>query len=171
MKVETESVFLPEMIHHVVNCLKPMAERKGLSLQVIEEDAKTSLIQSDPRKLRQVFINLIANAIKFTDQGSITIRIAYDRSGGKISTAISDTGIGISEEDLPKIFEPFYQTESSGGRSTLGTGLGLAITRQFVERLGGTIQVSSYLGIGSIFTVVLPLEFPDWDSRSGQTGY
>ena len=105
-----------------------------------------------------MFTNLIANAIKFTDQGSIAIRISYNPADRTISAAVRDTGIGIAERDLPKIFEPFYQAESSGGQSALGTGLGLAITRQLVELLGGTIRVSSQPAASSVFTVTLPVE-------------
>jgi signal transduction histidine kinase len=111
-------------------------------------------------RLNQVINNLASNAVKFTDEGHITLRAFVDRSGreddGWICIEVEDTGIGIAQEDLSKIFERFQQVDGSNARRQEGTGLGLAITRHLVQMHGGTIKVKSELGKGATFTVRLP---------------
>jgi signal transduction histidine kinase len=119
----------------------------------IEDDLPT--IQGDQVRLNQVINNLASNAVKFTDEGHITMRAFRD--DGWICLEVEDTGIGIAEEDLTKIFERFQQVDGSNARKQEGTGLGLAITRHLVQMHGGTIKVKSKLGKGATFTVRLPV--------------
>jgi signal transduction histidine kinase len=111
-------------------------------------------LYTDPGKLKVVIRNLVGNAVKFTEQGSITID-AHERCGG-IEIAVIDTGIGIAAHELPIIFEPFRQLESSERRSAGGTGLGLHIVKRLLELLGGKIEVESEVGRGSTFRVWIP---------------
>jgi signal transduction histidine kinase len=115
-------------------------------------------MQTDPMKLRQVLLNLIANAVKYTDNG--TVSLATEASNGVVNFVVNDTGVGVDGQHLEKIFEPFWQVEHTTTRRAGGTGLGLAVTRQFVEMLGGRIQVDSTLGEGSTFIVSIPRSSP-----------
>jgi signal transduction histidine kinase len=111
-------------------------------------------VRTDPLKLSQVLLNLLSNAVKYTDKGEISVSTAA--RDGVVNFMVSDTGIGVSGQHLEKIFEPFWQVEHTTTRRAGGTGLGLAVTRQFVELLGGSIEVESSLGNGSTFRVSIP---------------
>ena len=113
-----------------------------------------AMVTSDAGKVRQIVINLLSNALKFTDSGEVVVHVS--RGAGLIDIAVTDTGVGIPADELATIFEEFHQVASSE-REDRGTGLGLAITGRFAELLGGSIHVESRIGQGSIFTVVLPL--------------
>ena len=113
------------------------------------------VVRTDSAKLKHIFQNLLNNAIKFTEEGSINVKVW--RVGERLQIEVKDTGIGISKEDIATIFQMFRQVDSSGTRSYGGAGVGLYIVKQFVELLKGTIKVESTVGKGSIFTVVLPL--------------
>jgi signal transduction histidine kinase/FixJ family two-component response regulator len=136
-----------------VEMLALKAESKGLEL-VIERDSNLPrYIYSDDKKLRQILINLLGNAIKFTDQGSVTLKVrGEEREQGNtmITFEIADTGAGIAPEEIDSLFQTFTQTET-GRQSQEGTGLGLPISKKFVELMGGQITVSSQLGIGTVF--------------------
>jgi signal transduction histidine kinase len=116
--------------------------------------AGTELMFADPVRLQQILINLIGNAIKFTQQGSITI--SSSREHGFVELTVTDTGSGMAEEDLLVIFEKFRQLDSSSTRNRGGTGLGLAITERLVQLHGGIIRVTSTLGEGSCFSFTIP---------------
>jgi signal transduction histidine kinase len=111
--------------------------------------------KGDERRLKQVLLNLIGNAIKFTDSGEVAVHIALDEAHFKVS--ISDTGPGISSVDQEKIFAEFQQADSSATREKGGTGLGLAIVKRIIELHGGTVGVESTLGRGSMFWITLPI--------------
>ncbi|MFA6542338.1 MAG: ATP-binding protein, partial [Bacteroidota bacterium] len=111
-------------------------------------------INSDERRVAQILLNIINNAIKFTDKGFV--RIAYETTEKTIVTKIIDTGIGIKKEDLRKLFKPFSQIDAGLTRNHEGTGLGLSICQKLVEKLGGTLSVESVPGTGSTFSVALP---------------
>jgi PAS domain S-box-containing protein len=153
--IQNKVVSLPEIAKEIVNDLRLLAETKGLTLKLVENPNIPS-IQSDAGKLRQIFANLISNAIKFTETGSITVRMHHRAEQRKILIEIEDTGIGMAEDQLPHIFEPFYQIEQLGKRSLAGTGLGLAIVKEFTHLLGASIEVVSRLQEGSRFTITLP---------------
>lgn len=145
----------PKMIERVILSVKPLADKKGLQLKSsLSEEIKE--IKSDERRVEQVFINLVNNAIKFTERGRVEINCEVKNS--KIISKIIDTGIGIKEEDRNKLFLPFSQIDTGLTRQHEGTGLGLSISQKLVEKLGGTITVESEIGKGSIFVVTLPIE-------------
>jgi signal transduction histidine kinase len=135
----------------------PLATRKGLDLEVTVEPEVRGLWRGDAVRVRQVVYNLIANAVKFTEAGAVTVRVAMRRAGG-VRITVRDTGIGISPDRLPSLFEKFVQADSSTTRRFGGTGLGLAICRELCTAMGGAVAVESKQGVGSLFTVELPLE-------------
>lgn len=131
-----------------------LAQSRGLSLD-LEAAENLPLIKADSDKLIQVLENLLGNALKFTDQGQITIFIQHEPANQQMICRVQDTGIGIKPEDLPKLFKKFQQLDST--RQIKGTGLGLAICKEIVERHGGKIWVESELGKGSSFNFTLPV--------------
>ena len=125
---------------------------------VLESGDDLGTVDTDTTKLRQVLLNLLSNAAKFTSAGAVTLRVEHtaNPAGDRISFAVSDTGIGIPPDKLDAVFEEFSQADESTTRDFGGTGLGLALTRQLCELMGGTITIDSELGVGSTFTVDLP---------------
>jgi signal transduction histidine kinase/CheY-like chemotaxis protein len=134
------------------------AQVKSLSL-VGERTAAPALIEEDAGRLRQILFNLLANAIKFTEAGEVSVSagVASGSDGDKLVLTVTDTGIGIAPGELERIFEPFTQVDDSRTRKYEGTGLGLAISRRLADAMGGELTVYSQLGVGSRFTVKLPL--------------
>ncbi len=152
--VTTEEKFnLRGSIEKVVNTIMPLAEKKGLKLSS-EIEPDIGQITSDRRRVEQVLLNLINNAIKFTEKGEV--RIISRIKGRCIETSIIDTGIGIKEEDIKYLFKPFQQVNTGLSRKYEGTGLGLAICKRLVEKLGGVINVKSEWERGSTFRFTLP---------------
>ncbi|WP_457573064.1 transporter substrate-binding domain-containing protein [Desulfolithobacter sp.] len=147
------SFSLREMIDQVAASLMPLAHQKGLSLEV-DVDPGVERIFSDERRVRQVLLNLVNNAIKFTDRGTVRIECVLD--GEWIKIRVTDTGIGIKEEDLERLFVPFQQLDTGLSRQYGGTGLGLSVCKRVLEMLGGTISVRSSYGKGSTFSITLP---------------
>jgi PAS domain S-box-containing protein len=156
-KVRLQQVNVAELMDSVATMAEPLAAAKGLTFN-LENGSDGLTVQTDPMKLRQVLLNLISNAVKYTEEGSISV--ISEASDGQVSFSVKDTGVGVGEEHLEKIFEPFWQVEQTTTRRAGGTGLGLAVTRQFVELLGGRMTVTSKLGEGSSFRVTLPAERP-----------
>jgi len=141
-------------IEKVVKSVQPLADEKGLSLTVrVAPDIST--IRSDQRRVEQILLNLLGNALKFTDRGGIGVTCS--RSGTSVRMSVTDTGIGIRDVDIPNLFKPFRQLESGMSRRYEGTGLGLSICRKLVENLGGEIWVESVAGRGSTFSLSLPV--------------
>lgn len=150
---------LPAFLQGVSEMCRIRAELKGIQFQY-ESAAELPIgIRADEKRLRQVLINLLSNAIKFTDSGRVTFRVSF-AAAGKIRFEVQDTGIGISQENLQAIFQPFEQVNDPK-RQSEGTGLGLAISQEIVELMGSTIQVQSEVGIGSIFW--FDVDFPQAD--------
>ena len=125
-----------------------------MKIEAIEQRRIYRLIED---KLRQIILNLLDNAAKFTERGEI--RISAARQNGWLKLNVSDTGIGIPEQELSGIFEEFHRVGSANGKKYRGTGLGLAIVRRLVALLEGSIEVSSKVGEGSSFTVILPADY------------
>jgi signal transduction histidine kinase len=120
-----------------------------------EIDEDLPLIMGDKRRIRQIFLNLVSNAVKFTPEGTVTIQ-AHQKDG-EIHIAVKDSGVGIAPEDLPTVFEAFKQAQHDL-RNITGTGLGLPICKHFVEAHGGKLWAESEIGVGSTFFVTLPIE-------------
>lgn len=157
MKLKLESINPRELIEEVCEMLQPSLEKKNIEMLVNTQFAPEAVV-TDALKLQQVLTNIVSNAIRYTKSGTIKIDCrTLDENRCKI--VVSDTGIGICEEELINIFNPYYRATSSGDSCLIdGTGLGLAIVSQIIKLIQGEIQVESALGDGSTFTVVLPLE-------------
>lgn len=151
---------LPELIASVADVLEPLAAEKYLGLSVDIEDAMRKTFHADCSRIRQILTNLIGNAVKFTNQGQIGLRVSgiHGPDISSVKFSVSDTGAGISAEQQEKIFQDFVALSHSEGRQVRGDGLGLAISRRIARQLGGDISVSSTLGVGSTFTLTVPLK-------------
>jgi signal transduction histidine kinase/ActR/RegA family two-component response regulator/HPt (histidine-containing phosphotransfer) domain-containing protein len=146
---------LPALLDRVVALVEPVATAKRLHLKLNADPALPRHVTGDAKRITQVLLNLLNNAVKFTESGAVMLDVAAD--GDRIALTVADTGIGIASEDLPKLFRRFSQIDASNSRSYGGTGLGLAISKGLVEAMGGQIGVTSTPGAGSAFRVVLPL--------------
>jgi len=144
-------------MNRVYKLHEPIAREKGISLDIVVHPGLPSRLKIDPVRLHQCLSNLVSNAVKFTSQGSVMIAIKSEPVGRdhKLTIHVSDTGIGIATEKLGHIFDSFQQADGSTTRSYGGTGLGLTITRRLAELMGGTLQVVSEEGRGSVFTLTL----------------
>ncbi|MGA2616098.1 MAG: PAS domain S-box protein [Thermoguttaceae bacterium] len=151
---------LPATLADVASMMRPRAEQRGNRLEVRYAGPLPETIHTDGSRVRQVLVNLVGNAVKFTENGSIRIEVSFlpqwQEGRSAVSVAVIDTGIGIRQEALPRLFQPFTQAESSTTRKYGGTGLGLTICRQIVTALGGELAVRSAPGAGSTFTVTIP---------------
>ncbi len=157
MELEVVPCCPHEILLDVVNVLRVKAEEKGLALTAVTPGGLPEVITSDPGRLRQVLTNLIGNAIKFTERGSVKLVARFlSKPKSMIAIDIIDSGVGIPEKSLGKIFEPFVQADASVTRKFGGTGLGLTISKRFVEALGGSVTVTSTVGLGTTFTVTVP---------------
>lgn len=146
---------LGKLVQEVVSIYEKPAEQKNIRLQLQTGDALPPIMMGDPLRLKQVLINLLGNAVKFTNQGDIWLQVGTPEAG-RIRFEVRDTGIGMSAETLQKLFNPFTQADASTTRLHGGSGLGLAICRRLTELMGGTIKVESQLGSGSCFYVEVP---------------
>ncbi len=149
-----EDYSLPELVRGVVVATEPLAAAKGLHFAALLQD-NLPLAHGDARRVSQVLLNLVGNAIKFTDTGEVEIRASAER--GQFVLSVRDTGPGIADADQDRIFGEFQQIDNTNTRRKGGTGLGLAISKRMVEMQGGMISVDSVLGEGSTFRVVLPV--------------
>ena len=155
--VLTEEQFdLRQLAEDCVGLHSASANRKGIRIALDCAAGLPRRIVSDPLRLRQILLNLISNAVKFTEQGVVDVRVAQE--GEWVSLTVEDSGIGINPKRLEQIFDPFIQEEATTTRRFGGTGLGLSISRQLAELLGGSLVVDSMPGVGSRFTLRVPLE-------------
>ena len=148
-------------VNEVVSLLAVRAEAKGLALQMSASPGLAPRLRGDPSRLRQVLFNLIGNALKFTSEGRVDVEVTHRPLPGRrleLMIAVTDTGIGIDAETLPRLFRHFSQGDSSTARRHGGSGLGLAISQEIIELMGGRIEVQSTPGEGTTFSVSLPLE-------------
>ncbi len=142
-------------VEDVLQTVMPQAAKKGLSLSAAIAST-VGIVESDNRRVKQILINLVSNAVKFTEHGEVHIDCRINE--GRLETRIRDTGIGIGQQDMDKLFKPFRQIDTGLTRSHEGTGLGLSICKKLVEMLGGSIRVESEPGVGSTFIFTLPIE-------------
>jgi signal transduction histidine kinase/DNA-binding response OmpR family regulator len=155
LELETANFDLDDLLERTVELMAMPAHVKGLELALHMSADMPTRLTGDPNRLRQLLINLIGNAVKFTERGEVVIQVESDRESGELGMlrfSVSDTGIGIPPDKIEKVFERFTQAHRSIAGSYGGTGLGLAITQKLVELMGGRISVDSQVGQGSMFT-------------------
>jgi signal transduction histidine kinase/CheY-like chemotaxis protein len=155
--INLDSGEISEIISNVMVTVEPMVTPKGVKL-VQEVEPDLPMLNTDILKVKQILLNLLSNAAKFTDQGAITI--IAKKQGEMVSVSVKDDGIGIEAQNLERVFEEFSQIDTSSSRKYKGTGLGLPIAKNYARLLGGNLTVQSEFGRGSTFTFVLPFEFP-----------
>ncbi|MGH2688222.1 MAG: response regulator, partial [Actinomycetota bacterium] len=170
VRLEVLDFHLGTVVAEVADMLAPRAHERGLELLAFVDPSLPPLMTGDPGRLRQVLVNLAGNAVKFTETGEVVLRAVPagspdgtgDGTGDEVVVRfeVTDTGIGISPEDQPLLFDSFYQVDSSPARRHGGTGLGLAISKRLVESMGGAITVDSAPGAGSTFSFSLPFRVP-----------
>jgi CheY-like chemotaxis protein len=159
MDLFIENVSVEPLIVEVISTIQPTIEKKGNTL-IIEREDSLGDMQTDVTKLRQMLLNLLSNAAKFTENGAIRLKIDRQKrpEGERIIFCVADEGIGMTKDQLQKLFQPFTQADASTTRRYGGTGLGLTITKQFCQMMGGTLSVDSEFGQGSTFTINLPTQ-------------
>ncbi|MBI5826025.1 MAG: PAS domain S-box protein [Chloroflexi bacterium] len=154
-ELQLENLPVDEICRSSLNFIRQLANRKSITVEYSSSPA--AAIHADPKRLKQILVNLLHNAVKFTpDEGSVTLDVQADAAQGLMRFSITDTGIGISTEDQQKLFKPFVQVDSSLSRQYEGTGLGLTLVKKLVEMHGGSVELQSEPGKGSCFTFVLP---------------
>ena len=154
LKIQREAVSLPSLLQAVRNTMAGLASEKHLSLKTDMDPNLPETITGDSGRLQQILVNLIGNAIKFTDHGEICV--SFQKKEEEWSISVRDTGIGIPAERLPDIFEPFRRGSDYATRRHQGAGLGLSIVKKLVTQMGGRVEVESTIGKGSVFAVTLP---------------
>jgi len=160
LDLETVGLNLKEVLEGVLRLMEKSAEAKGLSLTLNIDPAVRLAVRGDPIRLRQVLTNLVSNAVKFTERGSVAINVSRrgeTRSHHELRFEVRDTGVGIAPEAASKLFQPFSQADASTTRTFGGTGLGLVICKRIVDLMGGQIGVDSELGKGSVFWFQVPM--------------
>jgi signal transduction histidine kinase/CheY-like chemotaxis protein len=156
LTLEKTPIELRALCDNLLLLFHPKAQAKGVVIWLTWDPGVPVRVMGDPQRLRQVLLNLVGNAVKFTEHGAVRLRVSV-AGEGRITFEVSDTGIGVSEDKLATLFDPFVQADSSTTRRFGGSGLGLAIVQRFVNAMDGTITVESEPGRGSIFRVTLPL--------------
>jgi adenylate cyclase len=171
LELSPETVNLAPLLEEIIGTARQLAEQNKNRL-IVDAQANLGQLTVDPMRLRQILLNLLSNACKFTKQGEVKLRVKKVVDGGNwIEIAVADTGIGMTPEQQAKLFEEFIQADSSTARQYGGTGLGLAITRKLVRMMGGDVTVTSEPGKGSVFTVRLPASTdPQARSSAGSDG-
>ena len=155
MRLESGELVLPELMEQIIGMFEPQAVSKGLSFEFITSGRIPEVVHTDAKRLRQILINLIGNAVKFTDYGTVKVRMRYAREMAYFE--IEDTGIGIAEADIERIFLPFERSSTANLREDIGTGLGLTISNMLTHIMGGTLSVTSEIGNGSTFLLKMYL--------------
>ncbi len=154
MELYLETFDVELLIREVASTVEPLVEKRNNTLLI--ETVGLSTMHNDVTKIRQVLFNLLSNACKFTENGTIRLKVSQDASLGQVRFEVSDTGIGMSAEQTARLFQPFMQADASTTRKFGGTGLGLAIIKRFTDLMGGEVTVSSEAGVGTTFVVTLP---------------
>ncbi|MDX2148170.1 MAG: PAS domain-containing protein [Planctomycetota bacterium] len=149
-----------QIVHEVVSLMSIKAQSKGIQLEAVHETSLPETIRTDPVRLRQILVNLIGNAIKFTEIGGVSLRIGYTAASDQLRFEVVDTGIGMSPEQMSRLFGAFEQADASTTRRFGGTGLGLRISKRLAQMLGGDIVVTSELGKGSTFSLHIAAQPP-----------
>ena len=157
LELHEDEVDVARIVQSCVTLVNERARDEGVTI-ACEIPNGLPLLRADGRKLKQIVVNILSNAVKFTDDGgAVTVKASYDLATGTV-LQITDTGIGIAPEDIPKTLEPFSQVDSELSRKYEGTGLGLPLTKSLVELHGGSLDLQSTLGVGTTVTVRFPAE-------------
>lgn len=157
MEIEHIDFSLQELLEDFSTLMGYRARDKGIEFEILLSEQVPSIVNSDPTRLRQILNNAVGNAIKFTDRGRVTLSVSY--TDKKLNFAVIDTGVGIADDQIDKLFQPFQQADASTTRKFGGTGLGLTLTRKLADALGGTfILKSSALGKGSVFVATIAVD-------------
>ena len=167
LELETTAFSLSGMIESVVGTFRSQAAAKGLSLGLSIDPGSADALMGDPTRVRQILVNLLGNAVKFTERGGIKVHAATTAVGGgqaRVTLSVADSGIGLDEEQRARLFRPFAQADSSTTRRFGGTGLGLSIVRRLAQLMDGDVTVESAPGAGATFTVILTLNTAPADS-------
>jgi len=162
LQLQISPTRVEELLQSSVEAVRPRADAKGINLS-LDVDASLPTLDLDATRISQVIGNLLENAITHTPEDG-RVAVSAHTADDTIEVAVSDTGSGISSEDLPRLFDRFYRADPSRDRSTGGAGLGLTIARRLAEAHGGAIEAQSELGRGSRFTIQLPVRRPDFSS-------
>jgi PAS domain S-box-containing protein len=157
LAIDTETFDTDELLGAMRDLFQQLADAKSVELHIERSDAVPRLLQGDRNRTRQILVNLVSNAVKFTEEGSVSIRARADDARAEVIFEVADTGPGIDQADRERIFESFTQADGSLSRRYGGTGLGLSISRQLARRLGGNLTFESSPGTGSLFRLSLPL--------------
>jgi len=164
LELNPQTVQLAPLIDEVVGTARPLAEQNKNQL-IVEAQENLGAITVDPMRLRQILLNLLSNACKFTKEGEVKLRARRVRNGRDwIELAVADSGIGMTPDQQAKLFQEFAQADATTAQKFGGTGLGLAITRKLARMMGGDVTVTSEPGKGSVFTLRLPGGAPSLDS-------
>ncbi|QDU73470.1 Autoinducer 2 sensor kinase/phosphatase LuxQ [Bremerella volcania] len=159
MTIESVPMRVDSLVRDVMDLMQVKAAAKGLALDSIVENKIPMIIDSDPVRVRQILVNLLGNAIKFTEIGRVRLRVCYVKSENCLRLSVEDTGIGMSEDQQQRLFQAFVQADNSTARRFGGTGLGLRISKRLAQMLGGDITVTSEPEVGSIFCLSLALKW------------
>lgn len=156
---------LSSLINDLVNMIRERADRKGLILNIEVDEHIPHLLYGDEIRVRQCVLNLLTNAVKYTEKGSVTLKVYYEKTDDAIllGFTVEDTGIGMKKEDMEKLFVPFERIEEKRNRSIEGTGLGMSIVRQLLDLMGTSLRVESEYGKGSVFSFVVKQEVVKWE--------
>ena len=170
LEINYEMIDVAALVHDLVGEVEPLAA-KNANRFVVECPPDIGTVHSDPTRLRQIILNLLSNACKFTEHGRVSLSVSRSRSNGEafLAARVADTGIGMTEEQLAKLFQEFSQADSSTTRKYGGTGLGLAISDRLCRIMGGTIEVESKVGVGTTFSMRLPVDRVDRASVADAT--
>ncbi|MEO7823119.1 MAG: ATP-binding protein, partial [Gemmatimonadaceae bacterium] len=154
LEIRLEEFPVNAALHAAEELVRPQVEAKKITYMFAPGDARVT-VRSDRDRFQQILLNLLANAAKFTPEGG-AISVSWEEHGNQVLTHVTDTGLGIPEGQLERIFDPFVQVDASTTRKSEGVGLGLAISRDLARQMGGDVSVTSRPGRGSTFTLALP---------------
>jgi ammonium transporter len=167
VSLEIAETQIVDVLREVADSLEPLLDRPRVQL-VLEAEPGLPTVVTDRDKVKQILLNLLSNAVKYTDEGWIAVRA--EAVDGRLRVGVSDTGVGIPVDELGRIFDEFHRADSTTARGRRGTGLGLTISRRLARTLGGDVRVDSRLGVGSTFTLDLPLNAVRGQTKAGQGG-
>jgi signal transduction histidine kinase len=159
VKLRTSEVDVKDLVQKVSDGIRPLAEQKSLSFSVLIRDPVPEIVVIDPLRVKQILANLLGNAVKYTDKGSVSLVVDFcTGKEQKLIFTVADTGIGIPKNKIRSMFKPFVQGQSYDTRIYGGVGLGLSIVNELIHLMKGKITVNSTVGAGSTFAVTIPLE-------------